>query len=61
MPLSEPRVPFGQVGTFYEDSGTTPAAVIAELLAGLDAEAYLRAAGVSDADLAAIRGRLLSC
>jgi hypothetical protein len=35
--------------------------VIAELLAGLDAEAYLRAAGVSDADLAAIRGRLLSC
>ena len=58
--LSEPRVPFGQVGTFYEDSGTTPSAVIAELLAGLDVEAYLRAAGVSGADLSAIRARLLS-
>ena len=58
--LSEARVPFGQVGTFYEDRGITPAGVIAELLAGLDVEAYLRGAGVSEADLAAIRGRLLS-
>jgi protein-tyrosine phosphatase len=56
--LSEPRVPFGQVGTFYEDSGTTAAAVIAELLAELDVEAYLRAAGVSGPDVSAIRARL---
>ncbi len=53
-------MPFGQVGTFYEDRGITPASVIAELLAGLDVEAYLRGAGVSEADLTAIRERLLS-
>ena len=58
--LSEARVPFGGVGSFYEDNGTTPAAVIAELLAGLDVEAYLRSAGVSGEDLSAIRSRLLS-
>jgi protein-tyrosine phosphatase len=58
--LSEPRVPFGQVGTFYEDRGITPAAVIAELLAELDVEAYLRAAGVGDDDLRALRERLVS-
>jgi protein-tyrosine phosphatase len=58
--LSEARVPFGRVGTFYADRGITPAAVIAELLADLDVEAYLRGAGVSEDDLAAIRGRLLS-
>jgi protein-tyrosine phosphatase len=58
--LSEPRVPFGQVGTFYEDRGITPAAVIAELLAELDVEAYLRAAGVGDDDLRAFRERLVS-
>jgi hypothetical protein len=58
--LSEARVPFGRVGTFYEDRGTTPAAVIAELLADLDVEAYLRGAGVSEDDLVTIRGRLLS-
>ena len=44
--LSEDRVPFGRVGTFYEDNGTTAAAVITALLAELDVEAYLRAAGV---------------
>jgi len=58
--LSEARVPFGQVGTFYEDRGITPATVIADLLAGLDVEAYLRGAGVSAEDLAAVRARLLS-
>ena len=58
--LSEARVRFGQVGTFYEDRGITPADVIAELLAGLDVEVYLRGAGVSEEDLAAIRSRLLS-
>jgi protein tyrosine/serine phosphatase len=58
--LSEPRVPFGRMGTFYEDSRTTPAAVIAELLAGLDVEAYLRGGGVSGAELSAILARLLS-
>jgi protein-tyrosine phosphatase len=57
--LSEDRVPFGRVGTFYEDNGITAAQVIAELLAGLDVEAYLRAASVGDGDLAAIRARLL--
>jgi protein tyrosine/serine phosphatase len=59
--LSEARVPFGGVGTFYEDRGTTAAAVVLELLAGLDAEAYLRGAGVTEDDLAAIRSRLLRC
>ena len=58
--LSEARVPFGQVGTFYEDRGLTPAGVIAELLDGLDVEGYLRGAGVSEEDLAAIRSRLVS-
>ena len=56
--LSEDRVPFGRVGTFYEDNGTSAAEVIAGLLAGLDVEGYLRAAGVSAGDLAAIRARL---
>jgi protein-tyrosine phosphatase len=58
--LSEARVTSGRVGTFYEDRGITPGAVIAELLADLDVEAYLRGAGVSDRDLGAIRERLLS-
>ena len=49
-------MPFGQVGTFYEDRGLTPGSVITELLAGLDVEAYLRAVGCSEGDLAAIRG-----
>ena len=58
--LSEPRIPFGQVGSFYEDAGTSPAEVIAALLAGLDVEAYLREAGMAERDLAAIRTRMLS-
>jgi len=57
--LSEDRVPFGRVGTFYEDAGTTPAEVISAMLAELDVEAHLRAAGVTRDDLAAIRERLL--
>jgi protein-tyrosine phosphatase len=58
--LSEARVPFGKIGTFYEDKGTTAAEVVAELLSELDVEAYLRRAGVGDEDLAVIRARLLS-
>jgi hypothetical protein len=58
--LSEDRVPFGRIGTFYEDNGITAADVIEALLDGLDVEAYVRAAGVGAGDLAAIRGRLLS-
>jgi protein-tyrosine phosphatase len=57
--LSEPRVPFGGVGDFYERAGTTPAEVIAALLAALDVESYLLAAGVTREELAAIRERLL--
>ena len=53
-------MPFGRVGTFYEDRGITAATVIAELLENLDVEAHLRDAGVSEDDVAAIRGRLLS-
>ena len=47
--LSEPRVPFGGVGDVLRGhTGITPAEVIAALLAELDVEAYLRAAGVSE-------------
>jgi protein-tyrosine phosphatase len=56
--LSEDRVPFGRVGTFYEDNGTTAAEVITAMLAELDVETHLRAAGVSAGDVAAIRTRL---
>ncbi len=56
--LSEDRVPFGRVGTFYEDNITSPAEVITAMLSEIDVEAYLRAAGVSAGDLAAIRARL---
>lgn len=38
---------------------TTARVLLLDLLASLDAEAYLRAAGVDEADLAAIRTRLL--
>src|SRR3954452_8347590 len=58
--LSEARIPFGHVGDFYKRAGTTPEAVVAELLAGLDVEAYLRRAGVTAGELAAIRRRMLS-
>jgi protein tyrosine/serine phosphatase len=39
--------------------GTTAEASLLETLAAVDAEAYLRAAGVSADDLAAVRARLL--
>jgi protein-tyrosine phosphatase len=39
--------------------GTSTREVILATLAGLDAEAYLRAGGLSEADLVAVRGRLL--
>jgi protein-tyrosine phosphatase len=58
--LSEARVTSGHVGTFYEERGITAAEVIAQLLAELDVEAYLRGAGVGERDLRAIRERLLS-
>jgi protein tyrosine/serine phosphatase len=69
--LSEPRVIaqlqrlgapeyLDEVGAFYAREGITAAEVIEALLAELDVEAYLRAARVTDEDLAAIRARLLS-
>jgi protein tyrosine/serine phosphatase len=68
--LSEPRVEvllkrlgaddsLDSATTFYERSGTTAAEAITAMLAELDVEAYLRAAGVTGEDLAAIRERLL--
>jgi len=57
--LSEARVTSGQVGDFYERAGTAPDAVIAALLADLDVEAYLIAAGVSAGELGAIRRRMV--
>jgi protein-tyrosine phosphatase len=53
--LSHERIPPGpELDAFYAELGTTPAAVFAEVLAGVDAEAY-----VSDEDLAALRRRLV--
>jgi protein-tyrosine phosphatase len=45
---------------FLAGRGTTVAAVIASTLAGLDLEAHLRAAGLTDDDFSALRARLLS-
>jgi protein-tyrosine phosphatase len=42
------------------EAGTTAEAAILATLAALDSAAYLRGAGVSDADLAALRARLLA-
>ena len=71
--LSEPRVQalldrlaggqsdyLDSAAAFYERAGTSAAEVITTMLADLDVEAYLRAAGVSDEDLRAVRSRLLS-
>jgi protein-tyrosine phosphatase len=44
---------------FLAERGTSAAEVIAATLAELDVEAHLRAAGVADADLAALRERLV--
>jgi protein-tyrosine phosphatase len=68
--LSEPRVRrllerLGEgegtddAARYYDRAGTTPHEVIADLLAGLDVEAYLLGAGVSAPELAAIRRRML--
>ncbi len=71
--LSEPRVQvlldrlaggesddLDSAAEFYERAGTTAAGIIIAMLADLDVEGYLRAAGVGDEDLSAIRERLLS-
>ncbi|MEO8688337.1 MAG: tyrosine-protein phosphatase [Solirubrobacteraceae bacterium] len=71
--LSEPRVQvlldrlaggesddLDSAAEFYERAGTTAAEIIIAMLADLDVEGYLRAAGVGDEDLSAIRERLLS-
>ena len=53
--LSGERIPHGrELDAFYEELGTTPAAVFADVVAGVDAEAY-----VSPADLAALRARVV--
>lgn len=44
---------------FLKERGTTAEALIVELLSGLDVEAYLRGAGVTDEQLTRLRGRLL--
>jgi protein-tyrosine phosphatase len=49
----------GEGDAFLAERGTSAAEVIAATLAELDVEAYLRAAGVGDADLAALRERLV--
>ena len=71
--LSEPRVQvlldrlaggrshdLDSAAAFYARAGTSAREVIVSLLAGLDVEAYLRAAGVGGGDLSALRARLLS-
>jgi protein-tyrosine phosphatase len=45
---------------FLAGQGTSAREVILGILAGLDAEAHVRAGGLADADLAALRARLLS-
>jgi hypothetical protein len=48
------------IARFLRDQGTTATQVIAETLAALDVEALLLEAGVTHADLTALRGRLLA-
>jgi protein tyrosine/serine phosphatase len=59
--LSAGRVPDDENGITEELArrGTTARAAILELLATLDPEAYLRAAGLSETDVATLRARLL--
>jgi protein-tyrosine phosphatase len=47
-----------KIAAFLRDQGTTATALILDLLATLDLEATLLAAGLTEADLAALRGRL---
>ena len=44
---------------FLEERGTTPEALVVEVLAALDVEAYLREAGVTEEQLARLRERLV--
>ncbi|HEV2775757.1 MAG TPA: hypothetical protein VGV90_09220 [Solirubrobacteraceae bacterium] len=44
---------------FLAQRGTTAAALVVALLAELDGEAHLRAAGLTEEDVAALRARLL--
>jgi hypothetical protein len=53
--LSNENVPDELIAAFYEELGTTPAAVAAGVMAGVDASQYL-----SPEDLAALRERLKS-
>jgi protein-tyrosine phosphatase len=47
-----------ELATYLRDQGTSAGEVIVTMLAGFDAEAYLRRAGLADADLRAVRERL---
>ena len=47
------------LAAYLAERGTTAAALLAELAADLDAEALLRGGGLTSADVAAIRERLL--
>ncbi len=49
----------GEGDDFLASRGTSSTEVVLAILAELDAEAYLRGAGVSEADLEAVRARLL--
>ena len=49
----------GEGDDFLASRGTSSTEVVLAILAELDAEAYLRGAGVSEADLEAVRTRLL--
>jgi protein-tyrosine phosphatase len=48
-----------ELAAYLRDEGTSAGEVIVTMLAGFDAEAYLRRAGLADADLASLRSRLL--
>ncbi len=51
--------PLAKVADIHARKGITPEQSIAETVAALDGDGYLRAAGVSEVDLTAIRTRLL--
>jgi protein-tyrosine phosphatase len=59
--LSADRLgPNPEIDAFLAGDGMTTRAAIIAVLASLDAEGYLRAAGVGEDDLAALRRRLLA-
>ena len=58
--LSEPRVPFGGVGTFYEDNGITPPRSSPRCSPSSTSRPTCAPRASSKEDLAAIRARLLS-